>query len=66
MGPYEILLVFLAGTLVLVYVGFFLLIRWVRKGVEDALRETAGDDEAQAEIRKKVVKAVFPPRFPRD
>jgi len=42
---------------------FFMLAKWVRKGVEDALRETAGDDEAQAEIRKKVVRAVFPPRF---
>jgi len=66
MSPYEILLVFLAGTLVLVFGAFFMLAKWVRKGVEDALKDSAGDDKKQAEIRKAVVKAVFPPRFPRD
>lgn len=35
----------------------------LRRDIEKALDETAGDDEAQAEIRKKVVRALFPPRF---
>lgn len=38
----------------------------IRKDVEKALEETADDPDAQAEVRKKVVKAMFPPRFPRD
>ena len=37
--------------------------RGIRKEIEDAL--TKADEEEQAEIRKKVVKALFPPRFNR-
>ena len=66
MSPYEILLVFLAGALVLFFGAFYVIARWVRGAVERALEESADDDNKQAEIRKAVVKAVFPPRFPRD
>jgi hypothetical protein len=37
--------------------------RGIRKEIEDAL--TKADEEEQAEIRKRVVKALFPPRFHR-
>lgn len=57
------LLLFLGITLLCFGIAGWLLAKSVREHVEAALRETAGDDEAQAEIRKKVVKAVFPPRF---
>lgn len=65
MSPYEVLLVFLAGALVLFFGGLYALIRWVRVEVERALEESADDDVRQAEIRKAVVRAVFPPKFPR-
>lgn len=65
MGPFEILLVFLAGALVLFFGVFYHLAKWVRREVERALEESADDDVRQAEIRKAVVKAVFPPRFHR-
>lgn len=57
------LLVFLGVCLFCFGAIGWLIARDVRRQVEKALKETAGDDEAQAEIRKKVVKAVFPPRF---
>jgi len=63
MNPFEIALVFLVGALVLFFGVFYTLGKKVRQTVEDALKETAEDPEAQAEIRKRVVKAVFPPRF---
>lgn len=66
MGPFEILLVFLAGALVIFFGVFYYLAKWVRREVEKALAESADDDVRQAEIRKAVVKAVFPPRFNRD
>lgn len=66
MNPIETVLVFLSGALVLFFGAAFALAKSVRKHVEEALRQTADDEEMQAEIRKRVVKAVFPPRFPRD
>jgi hypothetical protein len=57
------LLVFLGISLLCFGAVGWWLAKNVREQVEEALRETAGDDEAQAEIRKKVVKALFPPRF---
>lgn len=58
---------YLIGFLVLMISGFsgvvFWIIKGVRKDVEEALKNATPDE--QAEIRKKVVKAVFPPRFPR-
>lgn len=65
MNPFEIALVFLMGALALFLGVFYFASKSVRKHVEEALKKTAGDDEAQAEIRKRVVKAVFPPRFHR-
>jgi len=66
MSPFEILLVFLAGALVLFFGAFYVIAKWVRREVERALEESADDDVRQAEIRKAVVKAMFPPRFPRN
>lgn len=58
---------FLLAILVLIVVGFFTIAyfvsRGVRKHVEEALKDAT--TEEQAIIRKKVVKAVFPPRFHR-
>jgi hypothetical protein len=45
--------------------GFFVFkFRNIRREVEDALKEAT--TEEQEIIRNKVVKALFPPRFPRD
>lgn len=59
---------YLIGFLVLMISGFsgvaFWIFKGVRKDVEEALKNAT--PEEQAEIRKKVVKALFPPRFPRD
>lgn len=59
---------FLLAILVSVVVGFFTVAyfvsRGIRKQVEEALKDAT--TEEQAIIRNKVVKAVFPPRFPRD
>ena len=63
MNPFETALVFLSGTLVLFFGVMLALARSVRKHVEEALRESADDEDKQAEIRNRVVKAVFPPRF---
>ena len=54
MSPYEILLVFLAGALVLFFGAFYVVAKWVRRAVEKALEESADDDNKQAEIRKAV------------
>lgn len=63
MDSYLPLLVFLSVVLALAFVVGLKVAKDLRREIEKALDETAGDDEAQAEIRKKVVKALFPPRF---
>lgn len=63
MDAYLPLLILLGLSLLVFGIAGWILAKNVREHVEAALKETAGDDEAQAEIRKKVVKAVFPPRF---
>ena len=63
MDSYLPLLLVLGLSLLAFGIAGWMLAKGVRERVEAALRETAGDDEAQAAIRKKVVKAVFPPRF---
>lgn len=59
---------YLIGFLALMIGAFsgvaFLIFRSVKKDVEEALKNAT--PEEQAEIRKKVVRAVFPPRFPRN
>lgn len=63
MDAYLPLLILLGLSLLVFGIAGWILAKNVREHVEAALKETAGDDVAQAEIRKKVVKAVFPPRF---
>ena len=63
MDTYLPLLLVLGLALLVFGIASWMLAKNVREQVEAALRETAGDDEAQAAIRKKIVKAVFPPRF---
>ena len=63
MDAYLPLIIVLGLSLLAFGIAGWILAKNVREHVEAALRETAGDDDAQAEIRKKVVKAVFPPRF---
>lgn len=59
----ELLFAGLVLGVMAVIVMLYMLGRSVRKHVEDALKNAT--HEEQTEIRKKVVKAVFPPRFDR-
>lgn len=56
------------GFLILVLLVFFGFFYWMSKGlrkqIEEALKNAT--EEEQTEIRKKIVKAMFPPRFTRD
>ena len=61
-----IALAFLIGSMSLFAGGMYVLYRNIGTSVTRALDETKEDPEAQAEIRKKIVKALYPPRFPRD
>lgn len=63
MDSYLPLLIFLGASLLVVTFIALNIAKNLRRDIEKALDETAGDDEAQAEIRKKVVRALFPPRF---
>lgn len=63
MDSYLPLLIFLGAALLVVTVVAVNIAKNLRRDIEKALDETAGDDEAQAELRKKIVKAMFPPRF---
>lgn len=63
MNSYLPLLIFLGASLLVVAFIALNIAKNLRRDIEKALDETAGDDEAQAEIRKKVVRALFPPRF---
>lgn len=65
-NPTAIALVFLITVLVVFLVGTYFLYKNIGQHVTRALDETKDDPEAQAEIRKKIVKALYPPRFPRD
>lgn len=65
-NPIGIALLFLVVMLVVFYVSIFILYKSIGKDVEHMLELTKDDPEAQAEIRKKLVKALYPPRFPRD
>jgi len=60
---------FIILVVLLIFIGlavgwFFWLSSKIRQDVEDALKNAT--TEEQEVIRKKVVRAVFPPRFPRD
>lgn len=51
--------------MLLVFFGFFYwMSKGLRKQIEEALKNAT--EEEQTEIRKKIVKAMFPPRFTRD
>ena len=66
MNLYHAFIFISAALVILSGVALAMLSNEIRKDVEKALEETADDPEAQAEVRKKVVRAMFPPRFPRD
>ena len=59
----DLLFAIAVAVYVVVVAAFVFLYRNVRRGVEEALKN-AGSAE-QARIRKQLVKAMFPPRFPR-
>ena len=60
----EVLISLVAVIILIIAAGVFAFrYRGIRKQIEDALTEAS--EEEQAEIRKKVVKALFPPRFNR-
>jgi hypothetical protein len=43
---------------------------WIYRGVREEIQKSMdaneGDEAAQEEIRKKLIKALYPPRFNRD
>lgn len=65
-NPIGIALLFLVVMVIIFYVSIFILYKSIGKEVERMLELTKDDPEAQAEIRKKVVRALYPPRFPID
>lgn len=62
-SAYGFILMFLAGIIIAVLVGGYLIARSLRKHVEKALADATSEE--QDIIRNKVVKALFPPRFDR-
>lgn len=65
-SAYVYMIVFL-GVCIAVFVGFmFWLLGTIREEVQRSLDAHEGDEEAQAEIRKKLIKALYPPKFNRD
>lgn len=62
-SAYGFILMFLSGIIIAVLLGGYLLAKNLRKHVEKALADAT--TEEQEIIRNKVVKAMFPPRFPR-
>lgn len=62
-NAYGFILMFLAGIIIAVLVGGYLVAKSLQKHVEEALKNAT--TEEQEIIRNKVVKAMFPPRFPR-
>jgi hypothetical protein len=44
----------------------FWLFKTIREEIQEQLDEHEGDQAAQEEIRKKLIKALYPPRFNRD
>ncbi len=59
----DIMLILAVALFVLGVIAFAILYNSVRKDVEEALKHA--DAKRQAEIRKQLVRAMFPPRFPR-
>jgi hypothetical protein len=44
----------------------FWLFKTIREEIQRSLDAHEGDEAAQEEIRKKLIKALYPPRFNRD
>jgi len=61
---YGFVLMFLVGVLTAMIVLGYFLAKSLRKHVEEALKDATSEE--QDIIRNKVVKAMFPPRFPRN
>lgn len=59
----DLLFAIAVAVYVVVVAAFVFLYRNVRRDVEEALKNA--DSAEQARIRKQLVKAMFPPRFPR-
>ena len=64
-APLITAILFLSGTILLFTLVMGLIFKSARNAVEQELSKYADDDEKQAEIRKRLVKAMFPPRFDR-
>jgi hypothetical protein len=62
--------VYAFGFLVLSIVLFAGFMWWIYRGVREEIQKSMdaneGDEAAQEEIRKKLIKALYPPRFNRD
>lgn len=62
-NPYVIILTFLGLVITAIGVAAYFFSRSFTKQIEEALKNAT--EEEQKELRNKIVKAVFPPRFPR-
>jgi hypothetical protein len=62
--------VYAFGFLVLSIVLFAGFMWWIYRGVQEEIQKSMdaneGNEAAQEEIRKKLIKALYPPRFNRD
>ncbi len=59
----DIIFIVAVALFIVGVIAFAILYRSVRRDVEEALKHA--DAKRQAEIRKQLVRAMFPPRFPR-
>jgi Na+/melibiose symporter-like transporter len=60
-------MIFFLVFCIAVFIGFmFWLFKTIREEVQRNLDAHEGDQAAQEEIRKKLIKALYPPRFNRD
>lgn len=60
-------MIFFLGFCVAAFVNFMLwLFKTIREEIQASLDAHEGDEAAQNEIRKKLIKALYPPRFNRD
>lgn len=65
-SAYVYMIIFLVFC-ILVFVSFmFWLFKTIGEEVQKSLDEHEGNEEAQAEIRRKLIKALYPPKFHRD
>ena len=65
-SAYVYMIFFLVFCVALFTSFMFWLFKTIREEIQRSLDAHEGDEAAQEEIRKKLIKALYPPRFNRD